>query len=76
MGAKEGVKSEIVRIRIPSDLRERIHRLKSQGVHDTFDEVDFLRYLLVLGVGKYEASVLPAERENSGQEVSRRVINQ
>lgn len=75
MAAKKA-KSEIVRIRITQELREQINSAKMMGAHTSADECDFLRYLVEVGLVKYEASILPAERADSPQEFTRRVINE
>jgi hypothetical protein len=62
MGTKmENPKSQVQKVRISEDLRERCLSAKSRGAHRGESESTFYGYLVELGIMRYERKILPIE---------------
>jgi hypothetical protein len=54
-------KSDIVRVRISPEARERCNRARLAGAHYDEAESSFLGFLVKIGIAKYEKTILPLE---------------
>lgn len=69
MGTKQSTsKSEIQRVRITPELREKCRTARMSGSWADRAESDFLAYLINLGIVRYEKSILPIERGDDLEE--------
>jgi len=62
--------TEKIIIRWTKGLRERCDNARKAGAHSTCAESTFIRYLIELGVAKYERSILPQEITDNEPSVS------
>jgi hypothetical protein len=60
---KDGVENtEKIIIRWSKNLRNRCYLAQQLGAHSSDAESTFIRYLIELGIAKYEKSILPLEQ--------------
>ncbi|MHC6201732.1 hypothetical protein ACYULU_00890 [Breznakiellaceae bacterium SP9] len=54
--------TEILRIRISTDLKQQCNEARLAGAHGRMAESAFVGYLIEIGLKKYEKTILPMER--------------
>jgi hypothetical protein len=65
--------TEILRIRISTELKQQCNEARLAGAHSRMAESAFVGYLIEIGLKKYEKSILPLERGDD--EASRRIAD-
>jgi hypothetical protein len=58
---KSDAESDVLKVRLPKDLRERCDRARRDGAHSAEAESTFLGYLVHIGLTRYEQIILPVE---------------
>jgi hypothetical protein len=60
---KDGMENtERIIVRWPKNLRDRCELARQAGAHSSEAESAFVRYLIELGIARYEKSILPLEQ--------------